>query len=311
MRILVTGGAGFIGRHLCEALLKLDHYVDALDSLVTSHIENITPLQRYGEQFKFFHRDVCASSLPFQDYDAIVHLASPASPIRYLAHPLTTMLANSIGTYRVLDYAQRHRCIALIASTSEVYGDPDRSPQAESYIGRINTLSPRSIYNESKRFAESLAMLYHREYGVDVRIVRIFNTYGPGMQIDDGRIVPSFIKCIRNKKPFTIFGDGLQTRSLCYIDDLVIGLIAMLTAKKEFVSGEVVNLGMPREHTVLEIAQHIACIMNIEPTYEYHQLPQDDPLQRCPDIAKARTLLGWEPLIMLEEGLLRTLTTEE
>lgn len=305
MRVLITGGGGFIGSHLCDALLNLGHSVDVLDSFITGQRSNLEQARRH-DGFRLYDRDVC-EPLPFRDYDWLVHAASPASPVDYLAHPLITMRANGEGTQQMLNFAKHHKARFLLFSTSEVYGDPDESPQTESYIGRVNTVSPRSVYNESKRYAEALTMMYHRQYGVDTRIVRVFNTYGPRMRHTDGRIISTFIDCAMTGRSFPIFGDGSQTRSMCYVDDLVRGVIALLSAEAEVASGIVMNMGMPREHTVLEIADYVATTMQVPWSVEFRTLPQDDPKRRCPDISLAERVLGWRPAIDLKEGLWRTM----
>ena len=302
MRIVVTGGAGFIGSHLCASLLKQGHQVIAVDNLITGNKRNIEAILGH-KAFTFIqHNVVQPLDLPGE---AVFHLASPASPEGYMANPLETALVNSLGTYHLLEMAKRHGARFLMASTSESYGDPLEHPQKESYWGHVNPIGPRSCYDESKRFAEALTMIYVRHYSVDTRIIRIFNTYGPHSDPLDGRIVPNFITQALLGKPITVYGDGSQTRSLCYVDDLVDGIIAAMFTRGTM--GEVINLGNPQEHTVLEYAHIIRRLCRSTSEIQFQPLPQDDPTRRCPDISKARTLLGWEPKIGLEEGLDRTI----
>lgn len=302
MRIVVTGGAGFIGSHLCARLIEQGHQVVAVDNLITGSKRNVAQLLNHPA-FSFLEHDVVQPlDLPA---DALFHLASPASPKGYMEHPVETALVNSQGTYRLLEMAKRHRAHFLLASTSEAYGDPLEHPQEESYWGHVNPVGPRACYDESKRFAEALTMTYVRSFDLDARIVRIFNTYGPHSDPEDGRIVPNFITQALLGQPLTVYGDGSQTRSLCYVDDLVEGILAMMFA--DGMQGEVVNLGNPEEHTVLEYARLIRKLCNSDSEIEFRPLPQDDPTRRCPDIAKARARLGWEPRVGLEEGLRRTI----
>jgi nucleoside-diphosphate-sugar epimerase len=302
VRILVTGGAGFIGSHLCARLLEDGHEVVAIDNLITGSERNISHLfDRPG--FSFLRHDV-VQSLEVKA-DAVFHLASPASPKGYLQNPLETELVNSVGTYNMLEVARGSGGKFLMASTSEAYGDPLEHPQRESYWGNVNPVGVRSCYDESKRFAEAMTMTYVRDLGVDARIVRIFNTYGPHSDPDDGRIVPNFVIQALSDRPMTVYGDGSQTRSLCYVSDLVEGLIAAMFV--EGTRGEVINLGNPMEHSVLEYAHLIRDFCGSKSEIEFLPLPQDDPTRRCPDIAKARGLLGWEPRVGLEEGLRRTI----
>ena len=302
MRIVVTGGAGFIGSHLCARLLGDGHQVIAVDNLITGSRRNIAHLLEHPN-FSYLQHDVIQ---PLDvEANAIFHLASPASPKGYMDHPIETALANSLGTHNLLELAKRCDARFLLASTSEAYGDPQEHPQRESYWGHVNPVGPRACYDESKRFGEALTTTYIRSVGVDARVIRIFNTYGPHSDPADGRIVPNFITQAVDGKPITVYGDGSQTRSLCYVDDLVEGIIA--TMFKPGTKGEVVNLGNPEEHTVLEYAQIIRRLCGSSSEILFEALPQDDPTRRCPDISKAWALLGWRPCIGLEDGLNRTI----
>ena len=307
MKALVTGGAGFIGSHLCDALLARGDEVLCVDNLLTGSARNIVHLQgRPG--FTFIQYDV---TRPLElEADLIFHLASPASPSpysprSYLAHPLETALVNSQGTQQLLELARRTGARFLLASTSEVYGDPTVNPQPETYWGNVNTVGPRSCYDEAKRFAEALVTVYRSQYGVDGRVVRIFNTYGPRLDPEDGRLVSNFIAQALRGEPLTIYGDGSQTRSLCYVSDLVRGILLVMAKPPE---GEwVFNLGNPDERTILEYALLIRELCDSRSELVYLPLPRDDPRQRRPDISRARTLLGWEPEVPLREGLKRTI----
>lgn len=302
MRIVVTGGAGFIGSHLCARLLGDGHQVIAVDNLITGSRRNIAHLLEHPN-FSYLQHDVIQ---PLDiEANAIFHLASPASPKGYMDHPIETALANSLGTHNLLEMAKRCDASFLLASTSEAYGDPQEHPQRESYWGHVNPVGPRACYDESKRFGEALTTTYIRSVGVDARVIRIFNTYGPHSDPADGRIVPNFITQAVDGKPITVYGDGSQTRSLCYVDDLVEGIVA--TMFKPGTKGEVVNLGNPEEHTVLEYAQIIRRLCGSSSEILFEALPQDDPTRRCPDISKAWALLGWRPCIGLEDGLNRTI----
>ena len=302
MRIVVTGGAGFIGSHLCARLLGDGHQVIAVDNLITGSRRNIAHLLEHPN-FSYLQHDVI--QLLDIEANAIFHLASPASPKGYMDHPIETALANSLGTHNLLELAKRCDARFLLASTSEAYGDPQEHPQRESYWGHVNPVGPRACYDESKRFGEALTTTYIRSVGVDARVIRIFNTYGPHSDPADGRIVPNFITQAVDGKPITVYGDGSQTRSLCYVDDLVKGIIA--TMFKPGTKGEVVNLGNPEERTVLEYAQIIRRLCGSSSEILFEALPQDDPTRRCPDISKAWALLGWRPCIGLEDGLNRTI----
>jgi nucleoside-diphosphate-sugar epimerase len=308
VKILVTGGAGFIGSHLCAALLADGHETVCVDNFLTGNRRNIAQLLD-NPRFTLIEHDVIE---PLDlDVQAIFHLASPASPPGYLKFPLKTALTNSHGTYNLLDMASRHQAMFLLASTSEAYGNPLEHPQREDYWGHVNPVGVRSCYDESKRYAETLTMLYVRQYGLDARIIRIFNTYGPHSDPHDGRIVPNFVTQALRGEPITVYGDGTQTRSLCYVADMVEGLRrAMFTAESQ---GEVFNLGSPEEHSVLEYAHLIKRLSGSASLIVYVAAPQlglrimDDPSRRCPDIAKARRVLGWEPHVPLAEGLEKTI----
>jgi dTDP-glucose 4,6-dehydratase len=298
---VVTGGAGFLGSHLCDTLVAEGHRVVCVDNLETGSLQNVEHLR--GENFVFLNHDLTRHLEIDEPVDFIYHLASPASPIDYLRLPLQTLKVGSYGTHNALGLAKWKRARFLIASTSEVYGDPAVHPQPESYWGNVNPIGPRGVYDEAKRYAEALTMAYHRQQGVDTAIVRIFNTYGPRMRPHDGRAIPTFIRQALANQPITVFGDGSQTRSFCYVDDLVRGLV--LLAK----SGEhlPVNIGNPRELTLLELAEAVIKETGSSSKIVFEALPVDDPQVRQPDITRARQLLGWEPQISLEDGLRRTL----
>lgn len=306
MRVLVTGGAGFIGSHLCESLLNDGYFVIAVDNLVTGRLENIRHLLSHPH-FQFIEADVTKSlDVPV---DAIYHLASPASPVGYRRYAIPTLLVNSLGTFHLLELARRQGARFLFASTSEVYGDPLVHPQPETYFGNVNPIGPRSCYDEGKRFGEALTMEYVREYGLDARITRIFNTYGPRMDPNDGRVVPNFIRSVLTGQAIEIFGDGLQTRALCYVSDMVRGL--RLALERDGLQGAVVNLGNPDERTILEIALLIQELVGRQVPLVFRPRRPDDPVRRCPDIALARELLGWEPIVSLEDGMRRTIADFE
>lgn len=304
MRIVVTGGAGFLGSHLCDKLLENNHQVICIDNLLTGNVENLTHLQNHPD-FQFVQADVLDSFPEDLDFDALYHLASPASPNRdnpksYQALPFETMQVNSFGTWNLCNETQNRGAKFLFASTSEIYGDPLEHPQKEEYKGNVSTIGPRSVYDEAKRFGETITTAFARYQKLDARIVRIFNTYGPRMS-QDGRVVIEFVQAAFQNKPFPIFGDGKQTRSFCYVTDLVEGIIA---AMEKGNSGEVYNLGNPTEFSILELAEKVKQLTNSSSEVKFVQsLPQDDPIKRCPDITKAKTKLGWEPKIDLEEGL--------
>jgi dTDP-glucose 4,6-dehydratase len=302
--IVVAGGAGFLGSHLCDYLIGRGDSVLCLDDLSTGSTENVAHLLDSG-RFTLVATDVSqqADAEPGVKVDAVCNLASPASPPAYLARPLETLAAGSEGTRRLLELAQRHEARFLMASTSEVYGDPLVHPQPESYHGNVNPTGPRSVYDEAKRFAESITMAMHRTHGVDVGIARIFNTYGPRLTPGDGRVVSNFISQALRGEPLTVYGDGSQTRSLCYVDDEIAGLVALLDSS---VVGPV-NIGSPDERTMLELADVILEMSGSDSGLEFLPLPTDDPLQRCPDITLATTELGWAPKVDLREGIARTI----
>jgi len=303
VKVLVTGGAGFIGSHLCARLLAEGHEVVCVDNLLTGRRENIAALLA-APRFTFLEHDV--TSPLAVEAEAIFHLASPASPPGYLAHPVETALVNSLGTYQLLELARQQGARFLLASTSEVYGDPLVHPQPETYWGNVNPIGPRACYDESKRFAEMLTMVYVRRFDLDARIVRIFNCYGPHSDPNDGRLVPNFITQALRGEPITVYGTGQQTRSLCYVSDLVEGLVRALFTPGT--KGRVYNLGNPDEHTVLEYAQLIKRLCQSDSPIVFRPLPtEDDPRRRCPDITRARTELGWEPRVGLVEGLTLTI----
>jgi dTDP-glucose 4,6-dehydratase len=297
MRVLVTGGAGFLGSHLCDALLAEGHDVLCVDSLLTGRMANLVHLAR-DSRFEFLQQDVCQ---PFDSgkVEYIFHFASPASPADYLHHGIETLRAGSAGTIQCLELAHKHHAKFLLASTSECYGDPLEHPQKESYWGNVNPIGPRSVYDEAKRFAEAATMAYHHYHHVDTRIVRIFNTYGPRLQLNDGRVISNFMKQALMGEPLTVYGDGLQTRSFCYVSDEVEGILALSRAHESFPT----NIGNPHEFTILECAQLVLQVTESASTIRFEPLPQDDPRQRRPDITKARTLLGWEPKVDLRRGL--------
>ncbi len=300
MRFLVAGGAGFIGSHLCERLLNEGHEVVCLDNLRTGSLANVAEL-RERQGFEFTRGDVC-DPLDLA-VDVIAHLASPASPLDYAALPVETMLANSQGTLNLLDLARNRGARFLFASTSEVYGDPQVSPQSEDYFGNVNPVGARSCYDESKRFGEALTFTYIRKYGVQATIMRIFNTFGPRMRREDGRAVPNFINQALAGEPLTIYGDGTQTRSFCYVDDLVEGITRMLL--RDDLGGEIINLGTDEEMTILALAEKVKELTGSSSGFSYASLPEDDPLIRKPDLTRARSILGWEARVSLEEGLRR------
>jgi dTDP-glucose 4,6-dehydratase len=301
VHFVISGAAGFIGSHLCDRLLGEGHTVTALDNLLTGSLANVAHLTGHPG----FRLRICDVIEPVEvegPVDAVLHLASPASPVHYLRHPIETLLAGSAGTRNMLELARRKGARFLLASTSECYGDPLEHPQVETYWGNVNPIGLRSCYDESKRYAEALTMAYHREYGLATSIARIFNTYGPRMHAADGRLAPTFINQALRQEPLTVNGDGSQTRSLCYIDDLVEGLRRLIDAGESYP----VNLGNPNEITVLEFARLVLRLTGSRSPIQFRSLPADDPKRRCPDISKARRLLGWEPKIALEEGLVRT-----
>jgi nucleoside-diphosphate-sugar epimerase len=302
MRIVVTGGAGFLGSHLCDALMARGDSVVCVDDLSTGNLDNVARL--VGQRrFRFVEADVSAGLDVHGPVDVVAHLASPASPPDYLRRPLETLAVGSRGTENALRLAQRAGARFVLASTSEVYGDPVEHPQSENYWGNVNPIGPRSVYDEAKRYAEAVTMAYRRHHGVDTGIFRIFNTYGPRMRPEDGRVVSSFITQALNGRPLTIYGDGTQTRSFCYVDDLVRGILAMID------SGEAgpVNLGNPEERTVTELAELVLELIDSASSPEYHPLPTDDPTRRRPDITAATERLGWQPEVRTETGLRQTI----
>jgi len=301
MRIVITGAAGFIGSHLSEALLDRGHSVVGIDNLLTGDTANVAHLA--GRDFVFVKHDVTNYINVEGPVDAVLHWASPASPIDYLELPIPTLKVGALGTHKALGLAKAKNARFVIASTSEVYGDPLEHPQKETYWGNVNPIGPRGVYDEAKRFAEAMTTAYHRYHGVDAKIVRIFNTYGPRMRLRDGRAVPAFMSQALTGQDVTIFGTGRQTRSFCYVSDLVDGIIRLMESNVN----EPVNIGNPHEMTIEEIARAIIRLTGSKSKLVYRPLPEDDPKVRQPDITRARTLLGWEPKIGLEEGLTRTL----
>ncbi len=300
-RILITGGAGFIGSHLCDYYVARGFEVIAMDNLLTGNVGNIAHIS--SENFRFVKHDVTNYIYVDGPVEYILHFASPASPIDYLELPIQTLKVGALGTHKALGLAKEKKARFLLASTSEVYGDPLVHPQREDYWGNVNPIGPRGVYDEAKRFAEALTMAYHRFHGVDTRIVRIFNTYGPRMRLIDGRVVPSFIGQALKGEPLTVFGDGKQTRSFCYVSDLVDGINRLLMSDEV----DPTNIGNPAEMTILEFARRIRELTGSHSEIVFRDLPEDDPKVRQPDIGKARRLLGWEPKVELEEGLRRTI----
>ena len=298
---VVTGGAGFLGSHLCESLLARGHRVLCVDNLDTGSLGNIEHIR--DAAFTFRHHDMTTHLTIDEPVDFVYHLASPASPIDYLRLPLQTLKVGSYGTHNALGLAKFKRARFLLASTSEVYGDPQVHPQPETYWGHVNPIGPRGVYDEAKRFAEAMVMAYHRQQGVDTAIVRIFNTYGPRMRPHDGRAIPTFIRQALENKPLTVFGDGSQTRSFCFVEDLVRGLVLLAESGEHLP----VNIGNPREMTLLELAKAVLVATGSASEIVYEALPVDDPQVRQPDITRARQILGWEPTVDLDEGLRRTL----
>src|SRR5215475_2315516 len=302
MRAVVTGAAGFLGSHLCDRLLAEGWSVQGLDNFITGRPENLGHLQGKRD-FSFLETDVCDPLRVGGEVSYVLHFASPASPPDYLKHPIETMRVGSVGTQNALELARSKGAKFFLASTSECYGDPEISPQHEEYWGHVNSVGPRSVYDEAKRFSEALTMGYHRHYGLDTHIVRIFNTYGPRMRLNDGRALPNFVYQALSGTPITIFGDGKQTRSFCYVSDLIDGMYRLALSDEHFP----VNVGNPVEMTILEFAERIRAHFSNPPALVFEPLPQDDPKRRCPDIRKAKRLLNWEPKVNLEEGLKPTL----
>jgi dTDP-glucose 4,6-dehydratase len=301
-RFLVTGGAGFLGSHLCERLLSEGGRVVSVDDFITGRKKNLAHLAE-NSRFAFMNQDITREVNVEGDVSGIFHLASPASPVDYAKYPIETLRAGALGADHVFELALRKNCPVLIASTSEVYGDPLEHPQKESYWGNVNAVGPRGCYDESKRYQEALAMAYHRVHNVSTRIVRIFNTYGPRMRANDGRVVPNFcIQAVRGD-PLTVYGEGTQTRSFCYVDDLIEGFLQLFSVPHH----EPVNLGNPEEHSILEFARKIISLAGSKSIISHQALPVDDPRCRCPDINKAEQLLGWRPRVSLDDGLRKTI----
>jgi dTDP-glucose 4,6-dehydratase len=301
----VTGGAGFLGSHLCDYLLAEGHRVICIDNLDTGSLQNVEHIR--GNEFVFLNHNLTEPLILEEPVDLVFHLASPASPIDYLRLPLHTLKVGSYGTHHMLGLAKFKRARFLLASTSEVYGDPQVHPQPETYWGHVNPIGPRGVYDEAKRYAEALTMAYHRQQGVDTSIARIFNTFGPRMREHDGRAIPTFLRQALENKPLTVFGDGSQTRSFCYVDDLVRGLYLLATSAEHLP----VNLGNPEEMTLLELAETVIRVTGSRSEIVFEALPVDDPQVRQPDITRARQVLGWEPEVGLEEGLRRCIASED
>src|SRR5882757_6181812 len=301
-KVMITGGAGFIGSHLCERFLADGHEVICVDNFITGNPDNIAGLLS-DKRFAFIHQDVTQYIYVKGPLDVILHFASPASPVDYLEMPIQTLKVGSLGTHKALGLAKEKNARFLLASTSEVYGDPLVNPQPETYWGNVNTIGPRGVYDEAKRFSEAMVMAYHRAKGLDTHIVRIFNTYGPRMRLNDGRALPNFVHQALMGQPITVYGTGKQTRSFCYVSDLIEGIYLLMMSGEH----EPTNIGIPHEITILEFAERIRTLLGVTSPIVFEPLPQDDPKQRCPDISKARRLLGWEPKVNLEEGLLLTI----
>jgi len=297
-RVLITGGAGFLGSHLCDRFIKEGYHVIAMDNLITGDLRNIEHLFKL-EDFEFYHHDVSKFVHVPGELHYILHFASPASPIDYLKIPIQTLKVGSLGTHNLLGLAKAKKSRIIIASTSEVYGDPTVHPQPEEYYGNVNTVGPRGVYDEAKRFQEAITMAYHTFHGLETRIVRIFNTYGPRMRLNDGRVLPAFIGQALRGEDLTVFGDGSQTRSFCYVDDLVEGIYRLLLSDY----AQPMNIGNPSEITIGDFAEEIVKLTGTKQKVVYKDLPKDDPKQRQPDITKARKILGWEPKVSREEGL--------
>ena len=302
MKILIAGGSGFIGSHLCDFFLEAGHQVIAVDNFITGSKKNIEHLLD-NKNFKFIEHDVIEPLQIDEKLDAILHFASPASPVYYLKYPLETLKVGSYATHNLLELARKNNAKFLLASTSEVYGDPKEHPQKESYWGNVNSIGPRSVYDEAKRYAEAVTMAYQTHYGLETRIVRIFNTYGERMMADDGRVIPNFINQALKNEPITVYGDGSQTRSFCYVSDLVRGIYKLLLSNEK----EPVNLGNPVEFTLKNFAVYIKKIIGSSSEIVYQDLPKDDPKQRKPDITKAKNILGWQPEVEIENGLIKTI----
>lgn len=303
-KTLVTGGAGFIGSHLCDSLIKKGYKVVCVDNLITGSVKNIKHLEK-NRNFRFLRLDVSKDKIREKDIDYIFHLASPASPADFQKYSQEIALVNSVGTTNVLELATKFKARTLIVSTSEVYGDPKQHPQKETYRGNVNPFGPRSCYDESKRFGETITYIYIQKYGIDARIVRIFNTYGPRMQKDDGRVVSNIVNQAVTGKPLTVYGDGTQTRSFCYVSDMVEGIIkAMMTRGTK---GEIFNLGSPEEYNMIDLAKKIKKMTGSKSKIVFKPLPPDEPGRRRPDILKAKRVLGWQPKVSLTQGLKKTI----
>ena len=304
MRVLITGAAGFIGSHLCDRFIEEGHYVIGMDNFLTGSPDNIAHL--FGNKnFHFIEYNVTNFIYIEGDIDIVLHFACPASPVDYMNYPIQTLKVDSLGTLHTVGLAKAKKARYVFASTSEVYGDPQVHPQPEDYWGYVNPVGIRSVYDEAKRFSESTTMAYHRVHGIDVRILRIFNTYGPRMRLDDGRVIPNFIGQALRGEDLTVYGDGTQTRSFCYIDDLIEGIYR--ASVYENLNGEVINLGNPEEYKIIDLAKKIIEKTNSNSKIIFEPLPEDDPKRRCPDITKAKKILNWEPRISLEEGLEKTI----
>jgi dTDP-glucose 4,6-dehydratase len=306
MKAVVTGGAGFLGSHLCDRLLQMDYDVVCLDNLLTGSLDNIAHLKQ-NSRFTFVKHNVVEYISVDGAVDAVLHFASPASPVDYLEMPIQTLKVGSLGTHNSIGLAKAKKARFVLASTSEVYGDPLVNPQQETYWGNVNPIGPRGVYDEAKRFAEAMTMAYRRYHDVDARIVRIFNTYGPRMRPNDGRVVSNFIVQALQNKPLTVYGDGMQTRSFCYVSDLISGIVALLSAPPSEDLNMPFNIGNPEERTVRDLASKVLKITGSKSTLEFRDLPVDDPHVRCPDISRAKTILGWKPEIGVDEGLQRTI----
>jgi dTDP-glucose 4,6-dehydratase len=302
MRAVITGGAGFLGSHLCDYLIARDWEVLSIDNLVTGAESNVGHLLG-NSQFRQTRHDVSRYIEVEGPVDYVLHFASPASPVDYLKLPIQTLKVGALGTHNALGLALAKKAKFFLASTSECYGDPTVSPQPETYWGNVNPIGPRGVYDEAKRFAEAMTMAYHRYHGVDTHIVRIFNTYGPRMRLNDGRALPNFVHQALTGQSITVYGDGRQTRSFCYVSDLIEGIYRLMQSDEH----EPTNIGNPQEITILEFAERIRSLLGVDTPIIFKPLPQDDPKQRCPDIRKARRILGWEPKVNLEEGLRLTL----
>ena len=296
-RVLVTGGAGFLGSHLCDALLAEGQWVIAVDNLLTGRSSNLGHLA-HESRFELRQLDIC-EAFDCGKVEFVFHFASPASPVDYSVHGIPTLKAGSLGTFNTLELAKKYGAKYLLASTSECYGDPLQHPQKETYRGNVNPVGPRSVYDEAKRFSEAATVAYRRYHKVDTRIVRIFNTYGPRMQLNDGRVIPNFVKQALSGEDLTVYGDGRQTRSFCYVSDEIEGILGLAKSSEP----GPINIGNPAEFTILECAHQVLAVTGSKSRIRHQALPQDDPKQRCPDITKAREILGWEPKIKLEDGL--------